>query len=240
MALVRASRTGRAARAAGSAEAGNRPLERDNPGELAAVRPDGSRDRVEALLALLVGVGPAAALDELELGLELPHVRDRPLRVGAERPSGLGAREREHHLSGGGRVRDRRATEVRCPLDVLRRAHHVDGHRVGVARDGQRRRLAGLGDERLEMRVGDDADVEPGEHRRSRARRAGSRAGTARWLRTRSTRPDSTSVPSCRDTVLAVAPDPAGDLVRPERRLGGEHIEDARARCVDPMRSREA
>ena len=113
--------------------------------------------------------------------------------------------EREQHLPGRGRVRDARAAELRDALHDGRALHEVDRDRVVLTRNRQRRRLARLRDERLQVRPGERAQVEPCEHGVPELDEAQRRAGSAR-LGTCSTKPAAASVASRRETVLALIP----------------------------------
>jgi hypothetical protein len=59
---------------------------------------------------------------------------------------------------------DRGAPELADVLDRVRAGDEVDGDRVLLAGDVERRGLAGEPDELLEVRTRHAADVEPGEH----------------------------------------------------------------------------
>ena len=81
-------------------------------------------------------------------------------------PAGSSVRaEREQHLPGRRRVSDARPPHPRHALHRRGALHEVDRDRVDLTRRRQRRRLARLRDELLQMRPGDLAQIEPGEHR---------------------------------------------------------------------------
>src|SRR5437763_1558573 len=82
-------------------------------GQLAGSRPDRRGDRVQLGLPLLVGLGEAAPADPIELAVELARLCDRPAGVDGERRARPPVGEREHHLAGRGRVRDRRTAQAR-------------------------------------------------------------------------------------------------------------------------------
>ena len=109
---------------------------------------------------------PAELANAADLRRERLRVGDGARRVRAERAVGkLSAREREHDLPGRGRVRDRGAAEPRDRLHVVAPRHEVDGDRVLVAGDGERRGLAGRLHELDEVRPRDLTHVEPREQR---------------------------------------------------------------------------
>jgi hypothetical protein len=72
-------------------------------------------------------------------------------------------REREHHLPGGGGVGDARPAHARDRADARPREDEVDRHRVGVTRHRERRRLARLVGQRVEVRAGGRAQVDAAE-----------------------------------------------------------------------------
>ena len=148
-----------------AAEPARRALQRDDRRQRAGARPHGGGDRVQPGLALLIGLGVALLPHPLDLRRERIAGRQRPWRERAqrargERPPG----EREHHLAGRGRVADRRTAELRDVLDVVRARDEVDGDRVLLTRNVERRGLAGDPHQLLEVGSCDLADVEPGEH----------------------------------------------------------------------------
>src|SRR5688572_1602032 len=146
-------------------EARARALEGDDGLELSARRADRCGDRRESRLALAGRLFVSALAHLLDRNGERLASRDRAGRVGAERAvRELATGECEHHLSGRGRVRDRRATESRHGLDLMRAGNEINGDRVLVAGYRERRRLAGRFDQRDEVWAGDLANVEAREH----------------------------------------------------------------------------
>ncbi len=146
-------------------EARRRALDADDPDEVAAAVAHGRGDRGKVLLALLPRLGVTTPANPLELLDELSPRRDRARRERRERIGReLDVAEREHHLAGRGRMADARAAELGDALDDGGAVGEVDGDRVVLARGRQRRRLARLPDERLEVRPGELAEVEPPEH----------------------------------------------------------------------------
>ena len=73
--------------------------------------------------------------------------------------------ESKHDLPGGRRVTDARSAELGDATHRLRALNEVDGDRVALAGDRERRRLARHVDERLQMRTRKIAEVEPPERR---------------------------------------------------------------------------
>ena len=98
---------------------------------------------VPVRLALLEGGRVAQVADSLDLGRERLRARDRPRCVRLERARAQeGGRRTRAHLARRGRVRDRRAPELRHVPDEGGARDEVDGDGVLVTRDVEGRRLA--------------------------------------------------------------------------------------------------
>ena len=120
---------------------------------------------------------------------------------------------------------DARAAEPRHALQVAVGRDEVDGDRVAVAGDRERRGLADLVHELLEVGAGEVAEVEPAEHRVRVAERPHAEPVAAR-------RGDVLDEPDARERA-ELARDGAGADPRPARHVGrpelaslGEHVED--------------
>ena len=112
------------------------------------------------------------------------------------------------------------------PYHVLsRRTHNVDRDCVRISRDGECRGLAELAGERLEVGVGDRPDVEAREHR-GRQRDEPDPEPVAPGRRDVL---DKASLDEGRELARRSAcarPQPPRDLIRAQRRLVGEDVED--------------
>ena len=145
------------------------------------------------------------------------------------------AAEGQHHLADRGRVGDARPPESGHADDARARRHRVDGDRLALARERERRRLAGASPS-SSTRIGRAraCDVEPREHAVGERHERRARAGTAPGRRA-ATIPADSSVASSRDAVLALTPiRRASSLTpRPCSRCRGARSSSARARATE-------
>ena len=120
---------------------------------------------------------------------------------------------------------DRGAAELHHALDVVRRRHEVDRHRVGLARDGERGGLAHLPDERLEVRPRERPHVEPHEDGVGELDEPDPEP-VAAGLRHPLDEAGGDERPELARHRARGHARAARDLVRPERARLGEHVED--------------
>ncbi len=209
----------------------SRPLDADDPRELARGCPaPAQRSRRDPPRA-----PPGRRRSPRPNALELLDERSRVVIVrDVYAVSGSGGQlhvaEREHHLARRRRVADARPAELRDALHDGRAVREVDRDRVVLARGRQRRRLAGLAHERLQVRPRELAQVEPLEHGVAELDEPQREAVAAvlRHVLDEARRGERRE--EARDGARVDA-GAARDLVRPELTAVGERVEHGEARA---------